>query len=52
MKVEIHKLFEYLLETVEQDVEAVIGFSLSALLAKGLAGIEEPRERALAPTAK
>ncbi len=30
MKVRIHKLFDYLLETVEQEPEAIVGFSLSA----------------------
>lgn len=30
MKVKIHRLFEYLLETTEQDPEAIVGFSLSA----------------------
>lgn len=30
MKVKIHRLFEYLLETTEQSPEAIVGFSLSA----------------------
>ncbi len=29
MKVRIHKLFDYLLETTEQAPEAIVGFSLS-----------------------
>ncbi|MGA9435725.1 MAG: aminotransferase class I/II-fold pyridoxal phosphate-dependent enzyme, partial [Roseobacter sp.] len=29
MKVKIHRLFEYLLETTEQSPEAIVGFSLS-----------------------
>lgn len=30
MKVKIHRLFEYLLQTTEQAPEAIVGFSLSA----------------------
>ena len=30
MKVKIHRLFEYLLETTDSAPEAIVGFSLSA----------------------
>lgn len=30
MKVEIHKLFEYLLETTKEAPEAIVGFSLAS----------------------